>query len=121
MDTATLFSTIDRKDAVGFASFLTPDVTFRMGSNPAVVGRDVAEAFVAGFFSTIEGSRHSDLREYAMGDDLFLEGTVSYLLANGKEIAVPFLNRLRLVDGLAAEYRIYLDPTPVMTALTQEQ
>ena len=117
MDITALFAAIDRKDAPGFAAFLTEDATFRMGSAPPVHGRAAVEAFVRGFFGTIEGSRHTDLRAVAAGDALFLEGTVDYCLPNGRSVAVPFLNRLRLEGGLAAEYLVYLDPTPVMAAL----
>ena len=119
MDTNALFAAIDRKDAAGFASFLTEDAVFRMGSNPPVRGRRAAQDFVAGFFLTIEGSRHTGLREYEAGDGLFLEGTVDYALPNGRSVAVPFLNRLRLEGGLAAEYLIYLDPAPVAAAMSQ--
>ena len=117
MDTAALFAAIDRMDAPAFAAFLTEGGTFRMGANPPVVGRPAVEAFVAAFWGALDSSRHTDLRSYATDDALFLEGTVTYGLKNGRDVAVPFLNRLRLEGHLAAEYLIYLDPTPVAAAM----
>ncbi len=117
MDVPALFAAIDRLDATAFASFIAEDGVFQMGSYLPVQGRPATESFVAGFFGTLCYTRHSGLRTYEAGENLFVEGRVAYGLPNGKEVEVPFLNRLRLEGGLAAEYLIYLDPTPVAAAL----
>lgn len=117
MDVKGLFAAIDRMDAKAFASYLAPDGVFRMGSYPPVRGQAAAETFVEGFFKTLHHVRHEVTSTYEADGQTFLEGTVTYGLPNGKEVSVPFLNRLRLEGDRATEYLIYLDPTPVVAAL----
>ena len=119
MDTDALFAAIDRQDPEGFAHFLTEGGLFRMGASPPVHGREATADFVRGFWEEVESSRHSGVVAYGFGDDLFLEGIVTYGLKNGREVSVPFLNRLLLENDLAAEYLIYLDPTPVLAAMAE--
>lgn len=117
MDVNALFAAIDRMDAEAFASFIAENGTFRMGSYPAVVGQPATAQFVDGFFKTLDHVRHVVSRIYETGDNLFIEGEVTYGLLNGKEVTVPFLNRLKLAGDQAAEYLIFLDPSPVAAAL----
>jgi hypothetical protein len=117
MDLCALFNAIDRRDAAGFASFIAEGGTFRMGSYPATTGPAEAETFVGGFFESLDHVNHVVERTYETDGQLFIEGKVTYGLLNGQEVTVPFLNRLRVDGAKAAEYLIYLDPTPVTRAL----
>ena len=119
MDVSELFAAIDRRDAQAFGQFIAEEGTFRMGSLPATVGPEATTEFVRGFFGTLSWVRHENLVTYGSGENLFIEGDVTYGLPNGTEVTVPFLNRLRVEGDKAAEYRIYLDPTPVAAAFAQ--
>ncbi len=110
-----LFMNIDRQDARSFATFLAPDVTFRWGSRNPVTGRDAVEAHVAGLFSLFKGLEHKLIETWfdERTQTVFVQGEVTYRLADERTITLPFLNLLRLQDGLIAEYLIYADPSPL--------
>lgn len=119
INTAALFGAIDQRDWITFESFLTEDVTFRYGSQPEVCGRAnvlaAAEQAVA-IFSSLE---HKINRVFQDVDSLFVSGTVRYKLPDGAVIEVPFLNHFTLEKELIRQYLIYIDPSPVMAALSR--
>ncbi len=47
------------------------------------------------------------------GDALIAEFDVHYTRLDGGEVTLPCCNVFRLRDGLVAEYRSYIDATPV--------
>lgn len=108
-----LFATIDRKDADGFVELLTADARFRFGSAEAVCGREAVRAAVAGFFSTVEGLSHSVTQVWEEAGVVLTEGDVTYTLGEGRELTLPFLNVFRMDGELVADYRIYIDPSPL--------
>jgi ketosteroid isomerase-like protein len=108
-----LFRSIDAKDAVRFAAFLTPDATFRFGNAPPVTGRTAIAQAVEGFFGTIRALEHN-LREHWQGpDSLVCEGEVTYTRHDGTRLTVPFVDVFRLRAGLIQDYLIYMDITPL--------
>ena len=111
-----LFQHIDRQDAVGFAAHLTETGLFRYGSQAAVAGRAEVEAYVRGFFAGLAGVSHR-LTGFWWGEAervCFVAGEVSYRLADGREVTVPFLNRFDMAGALIDRYLVYTDPTPLM-------
>ncbi|RYG24971.1 nuclear transport factor 2 family protein [bacterium] len=117
MDVAGLFAAIDARDAEAFGSYIAEGGIFRMGSYPPVQGPTEATEFVRGFFAGLDHVRHEILQTYEASGQLFIEGNVTYGLKNGKEVMVPFLNRLLVRGDKAEQYMIYLDPTPVAAAM----
>jgi ketosteroid isomerase-like protein len=110
---ASLFSSIDAMDAAAFAGHLAPDAEFRFGNLPPVRGREAIAAFVGGFFQSIAGLRHAVERHWQAGDTVVCRGEVSYRRHDGSEVTVPFANIMHLANGLAADYRIYADVSPL--------
>lgn len=107
----SLFKTIDKKDAVGFASFLTEGASFKFANAPQVTGRENIRNAVADFFLSIKGLSHRILKVYEAGDFLICEGEVTYIKHDGKELTLPFADILKNQGGLISDYRIYMDPS----------
>lgn len=110
-----LFQAIDRMDAEAFVSFLTEDAVFVYGSQDPVEGREAVRAHVSGFFATLERLAHTIENEWAVegAGVAFVQGSVTYGLPDKRSVSLPFLNLFRLRDDKIAEYRIYVDPTPL--------
>ena len=108
-----LFACIDRKDAEGFAAFLTPDGTFRFGSGPVAEGRDAVRAAVDGFFATVAGLSHRLHNTVLDGDTLIMEGEVTYTRHDGSEITLPFANVFEMAGDLIRQYKVYADVGPL--------
>lgn len=110
-----LFASIDAKDADTFSAFLAEDVQFRYGSQAVVPGRETVRGYVADFFSGLGGLSHELLGFWWGVPDrtCFVQGQVTYTLANDRRVTVPFLNLFHMSDAGIAEYRIYTDPTPL--------
>lgn len=104
-----LFESIDKKDAAGFASFLTEDASFRFGSAQAVSGRANIDKAVTDFFLTMQSLRHNILNVWDEADTLICEGEATYVMPDGRQITLPFVNIFKMKDGLIADYRIYID------------
>ena len=108
-----LFAAIDGMDEKAFAGCLTPDAEFQFGNLPSVRGTAQIEAMVGGFFRSIAGLGHVLHGHWICGDTLICRGTVTYQRRDGKEVALPFANIMRLEGGRACEYRIYGDVSPL--------
>lgn len=110
-----LFRGIDARDAEAFAAFLTEDVEFRYGSQPAVLGRAAVREHVAGFFSDLEGLSH-ELHGFWWGEAgkvCFIQGEVTYAMPGGGTVTLPFLNQFVFRGELIRRYLVYADPTPL--------
>jgi limonene-1,2-epoxide hydrolase len=111
--TGGLFAAIDAQDGAAFVSFLTDDAVFRFGSAPPVQGRAAVQAAVEGFFDSIAGLSHSIDRTLGEGSTLVCEGQVTYTRHDGSTIAIPFTNVFEYEGELIAEYKIYIDISPL--------
>jgi ketosteroid isomerase-like protein len=114
-----LFAAIDSQDPDRFASFLTEDVRFRWGSQPPITGRREVRDHVQAFFSGFQALSHRILEFWEAPDRrvLFVQGEVSYTLASGQVVSLPFLNLFRVHGRAISEYLIYADPTPLTAAM----
>ncbi len=109
-----VFKAVDAKDAGAFASYLTPDVTFRYGNSPVVTGRDGARQAVAQFFGAIKALRHELLQVWTNDEMVFCKGEVSYVRHDGSNAGpFPFFNLFKLRGNQIAEYLIYVDISPL--------
>jgi uncharacterized protein (TIGR02246 family) len=109
-----LFKAIDAKDADSFVSYLTEDAVFRYGSGDAVKGREAIREYVAGFFGTIQALQHRVTETWGQDGSLVCQGEVTYTKLDGNEIILPFVNVFRLDKERVRDYRIYIDPSPLM-------
>jgi ketosteroid isomerase-like protein len=108
-----LFEAIDKKDAALFVSFLAKDASFRFGNAPEVRGRENIQNGVAAFFGGIKGLRHRVRDVWEQDNVIICEGEVTYTRPDGSELTVPFADILRLKGDLIADYRIYMDISPL--------
>lgn len=110
---ARLFRAIDDRNADAFVSFLTPDCAFRFGNAPALRGQKAVHDAVAGFFQAIDGCAHRLVKLWNDGDDVAVQGEVTYTRKDGKQVVVPFVNVFRMQGDKIATYLIHIDNTPL--------
>jgi ketosteroid isomerase-like protein len=108
-----MFATFDAQDVSGLARFVTDDVRLRLGNSKAVQGKSAFVEAVNAFLGSVGGFRHEVLNVWSDGDALIAEFDVHYTRLDGDEVTLPCCNVFRLRDGLIAEYRSYVDATPV--------
>jgi ketosteroid isomerase-like protein len=109
----TLCNVIDAKDTQTFLSYLATDCEFRFANGPAAVGHVAIGAAVDGFWASIRGSRHEVTHVWGDSDSAVCEGWCTYTRHDGSTITLPFVDVLRFRDGLAHQYCIYMDVTPL--------
>jgi len=105
--------TIDAKDSVGFANFLTEDGIFRFGNQPDVKGRKAVADYVAAFFGMIKSSEHEIVNFWQQGDCIIWQGKVLYTRLDEKKITVNFCNIFYMKGELIEQYLIYIDNAPL--------
>ncbi|MDC0657764.1 nuclear transport factor 2 family protein [Leisingera sp. SS27] len=104
-----LYSAVDAMNAEAVVSFLSDDVTFRLGNFDTITGRKPVEDANAAFFTTIDAMHHTITGIWSSGDTVFCEGSVHYTRKDQSEHEVPFATRLGLRDGKIADYNVYAD------------
>ncbi len=108
-----VFATFDAQDVSTLAGFMTDDVALRLGNAETIRGKAAFVDAVNAFLSSIAGVRHEILTVYSDRDAAIVEFDVHYTRHDGRVVTVPCCNVFRLQDGLIAEYRSYIDATPV--------
>jgi ketosteroid isomerase-like protein len=111
----TLLAAIDAGDQDTADSLIAEDVCFRFGNHPTVSGK---REFIAGrgaLRDSIRGFRHEIVWLGEVGvDAVIVELNVIYTLLDGSSVTVPCCDTFRVRDGLIADYRIYIDISPVL-------
>ena len=111
---AQLFAAIDAGDVDAFMGWLADDCTFAYGSSEPVRGADAVRATVAGFLAGFASVAHRVDSSWEADGAAITEGAVSYTVADGRTVTLPFCNVFHLgSDGRIRGYRIYIDPTPL--------
>lgn len=100
--------------APGFVQVLTEDASFRFGGAPPTVGKAAIEEQVTAFFMTVRSLRHEIELVLEQPDFLAYEARVTYRMPDGRTLSLPYANMLRLRGALIYDYRIYIDPAPLM-------
>jgi ketosteroid isomerase-like protein len=108
-----MFATFDAKDVSALIAFVTDDVRLRLGNAEPVRGKSAFVEAVNAFLASVAGFRHEVLNVWSDADVLVFEFDVHYTRLDGGEVTLPCCNVFRLRDGLVAEYRSYVDATPV--------
>lgn len=105
--------TIDAKDAVAFAEFITEDGQFRFGNYPPAQGRENITKAVADFFNTIQSSQHTLVKYWKDDNSIVWQGQVLYTRLDGNKVTVNFVNIFNLAGDKIKDYLIYIDNTPL--------
>jgi ketosteroid isomerase-like protein len=108
-----IFAAFDAKDVSALAGFMTDDVRLRLGNGEPVQGKSALVEAVDAFLASVASFRHEVLNVWSDGDALIAEFDVHYTRLDGGEVTLPCCNVFRVRDGLVAEYRSYMDATPV--------
>jgi ketosteroid isomerase-like protein len=108
-----VFAAFDAKDVSSLAEFVTDDVELRLGNADLITGKAAFVEAVNAFLGSVAGVRHDILTVYRDGDAAIVEFDVHYTRHDGDVVTLPCCNVFRLRDGLIAEYRSYIDATPV--------
>jgi hypothetical protein len=108
-----LFRTIDERDTARFMTFIAEDARFLYAEFPPAIGRPAVEAAVAGFFASIEAISHRLDDVWSVPGHVVCRGRVSYTRRDARVATMSFCNVLALAGDRVAEYRIYIDPSPL--------
>jgi ketosteroid isomerase-like protein len=92
---------------------VTNDVDLRLGNADPVQGKLAFTEAVHAFVASVADFRHEVLNVWSEGDAVIAEFDVHYTRLDGGMVTLPCCNVFRLRDGLVAEYRSYIDATPV--------
>lgn len=111
-----VFAAVDAGDAKRFAAVFTDDGQFRFGNTPAVVGRRAIESAVGGFFGSIRSCQHRLVRFWSAPGHCAMDGTVTYVRHDGRELTLPFANVFVMRGEQIAEYLVYVDLTPLFAS-----
>ncbi|MEN3282153.1 MAG: hypothetical protein V7607_3293 [Solirubrobacteraceae bacterium] len=108
-----IFAAFDAQDVSALSSFMTDDVRLHLGNAEPVEGKPAFVEAVNGFFASVAGFRHDVINVWSDGDTLIAQLDVHYVRLDGGEVDVPCCNVFRLRDGSVADYRTYIDVSPV--------
>jgi len=107
------FAAFDAHDVKALEGFITDDIQLQLGNTDTLHGAAAFVGAVNAFHASVAGVRHEILHLYRDDDIAAIEFAVHYTRLDGKLVTLPCCNIFRLRDGLIAEYRSYLDATPV--------
>ena len=109
-----LVRTIDAKDTRAFLSHLTEDATFTMGNFPPTRGSAAMTAMLDNFFGMLRSLSHAVDDAWTVPGHVICRGRVRYVRNDGREVAAEFCNVMRLRGDRVEDYRIYMDPSPLL-------
>jgi ketosteroid isomerase-like protein len=108
-----IFGAFDGQDLAGFTALMTDDVRLRLGNAAAVEGKPAFMEAVNAFLGSVATFRHEIVDVWSDRDALVAELEDHYTRLDGEEVTLPCCNVFRLRDGLVADYRSYIDISPV--------
>ena len=111
-----MFSALDNRDSDTVIGHLTGEVVVHLGNADPIQGGGAFIALFDQVLSALQGLRHEihDVWRAAEDPDVVIARmTVHYTRLDGVLVSVPCCNVFRLMNGLIAEYRVYVDMSPV--------
>jgi ketosteroid isomerase-like protein len=78
-----------------------------------VAGKSALVAALEAFVGSVASFRHTVTNVWSDGDALIAELEVRYTRLDGEELTLPCCNVFRLRGGFVADYRVYMDISPV--------
>ncbi len=108
-----IFAAFDAKDVAALAHLMTDDVRLQLGNADVVEGKALFVQALRAFFGSVADVRHTVTNVWSDLDAVIAELRVHYTRLDGTEVTLPCCNVFRLRDGAVADYRVYMDITPV--------
>jgi ketosteroid isomerase-like protein len=108
-----IFAAFDAKDVAALAELMTDDVRLQLGNSDIVEGKAAFMRELRAFFGSVADVRHTVTNVWSDLDAVIAELKVHYTRLDGTEVTLPCCNVFRLHDGAVADYRVYMDITPV--------
>jgi len=85
----------------------------QLGNADVVEGKAEFVEALQVFFGSVAGFRHTVTNVWSDLDAVIAELKGHYIRLDGTELTLPCCNLFRLRDGAVADYRVYMDITPV--------
>jgi ketosteroid isomerase-like protein len=108
-----IFAAFDAKDIAALAELVTDDVRLQIGNADVVNGKPEFREALSAFFASVAAFRHTVTNVWSDRDAIIAELRVHYTRLDGTELTLPCCNVFRVRDGAVADYRVYMDITPV--------
>jgi ketosteroid isomerase-like protein len=108
-----VFAAFDAKDVATLTSLVRDDVRIRLGNAEEAQGKPAFVEAVEAFVASVAAFHHHVLNVWRDGDTLIVQLEVRYTRHDGGEVTLPCCNVFRLDDGSLADYRVYMDISPV--------
>lgn len=108
-----MFHALDANGVPGLFPYLAEDVRFRFASYPEGGGREAFAAAWGAMAGHVASLTHELAEIWEVPGAVICRGEVTYRLAEGGAVTVPFANVLYLRDGLICRYLIYVDASAV--------
>jgi ketosteroid isomerase-like protein len=112
----SVYKAIDTMDEKELAPFLAEDCTFVFGNAKPVVGRAANADASKAFMATIAGIKHDLADVWKVDDNIISRMTVTYTRKDGKKMSFPAVTIWRVEGKQIADYRIYVDSTPLFAS-----
>jgi ketosteroid isomerase-like protein len=112
----SVYKAIDTMDEKELAPFLAEDCTFVFGNAKPVVGRAASADASKAFMATIAGIKHDLADVWKVDDNIISRMTVTYTRKDGKKMSFPGVTIWRVKGKQIADYRIYVDNTPLFAS-----
>jgi ketosteroid isomerase-like protein len=112
----SVYKAIDTMDEKELAPFLTENCTFVFGNATPVVGRAASAEASKQFLAKIAGIKHELDDVWRVNDDIISRIKVTYTRKDGKRMSFPCVTIWRLQGKQIADYRIYIDNTPLFAS-----
>jgi ketosteroid isomerase-like protein len=108
-----LFAAFDGNDVDTLTTLLTNDVRLQLMNNEPAFGQQAFGSAVAAFHDSVAGIRHEILDVWSDSEAVIVELRVHYTRLDSGEVTLPCCNVFRIRDSRIADYRSYMDITPV--------
>jgi ketosteroid isomerase-like protein len=108
-----MLAAFDKNDISELGTFVTIDVRLQLMNTEAVRGQHAFATAVGAFHDSVASVRHEVLDLWIDGDTVIAELRVHYTRLDGRKVTLPCCNVFRISDGSIADYRSYMDATPV--------
>jgi ketosteroid isomerase-like protein len=88
-------------------------VRLQIGNAEVIHGKAEFVGALQTFFGSVTSFRHTVTDVWSELDAVIAELRVQYTRLDGSKVTLPCCNVFRVRDGAVADYRVYMDITPV--------